>query len=126
MIQHISMAIIGFREVSSIYSLQEIVSLTILFLILIFIFINNKYIKLVLTILATITIVLHYIVLAMLAFYENILLIPLFVIEHNTSGTALSLDLGQILILLLFIAWRHKIIAWIKNMQQRQGHLSRK
>lgn len=108
-------------EVDPVYELSQILCILLLLLLVMgTLFDIKNTAKKLLTILVTLATMLHYYVLYRVSLYEYVFLYPLIVIEENTSEySAVSPDLGQILVILLLVIWRKEIVRILKRYTKR-------
>jgi len=111
------LALVPYSEVVPVYSVQEVLCvLIILLLILLVIFETKLWIKIAITVLALITALLHYYVIAMTERYGSVTILPLLLLERSKQGyAAISPDYGQLLIALSIVLWRRELGVFLKK-----------
>ena len=89
----------------------------VLLLLILAIFELKFWLKLSASLISLAVITLHYWALTLLARYENVVLLPLLVLESGRTGfAAVSPDYGQFMILLLIVLWRRELYPWFKRV----------
>ncbi len=112
--------VIPTTTINPIYVLQEVMCLLLIILIIAYSLIEAKGMgKIILTLLSAPAILVHYLVLFLVSKYEEISVLPLFIVERTPYGAAFSIDFGQILVIVLIYMWRKQIITRIKRFIKR-------
>jgi len=109
---------IPYSEVAPVYSIQEALCVLLVLLLLILAIFELKFwIKFLTSLVSLVVLALHYWALMLLARYENVVLLPLLVLESSRSGfAAVSPDYGQLMILLLIVLWRRELYPRFKRV----------
>lgn len=96
--------------------LQKVIAIGILLLLIIVSFSSPKSpMKIVATFITLFVIVAHYAVLLSFTKYVNVAIYPFIVIESASGGSVLYVDFGQLLLVLLLIAWRNEFHGFLKR-----------
>ena len=104
--------------IDPIYRVQEIIAILIIASIVIYILFTNKLVKYILTILLILVSILHYTLLAIISSLENIIILPLTLIETSIHGySTITIDLGQAALIALIVMWRKKIFKTIEAIK---------
>ena len=104
--------------IDPIYRVQEIIAILIIASIVIYILFTNKLVKYILTILLILVSILHYTLLAIISSLENIIILPLTLIETNIHGySTITIGLGQEALIALIVMWRKKIFKTIEAIK---------
>ena len=113
--------IIPQSRIIHVYNIQETLCIMIiLFLIIGSIFEFKLWVKIVLSLIASLITILHYYILWMISIYESIAIYPFIVIETNKLGySSISIDFGQLMILTIILLWRDKLVPYIKEFMER-------
>jgi len=109
---------IPYSEVTLVYSIQEVLCVLLVLLLLILAIFELKFwVKLLTSLTSLAVLALHYWALTLLTRYENVVLLPLLVLESGRTGfAAVSPDYGQLMILLLIVLWRRELYPWFKRV----------
>ncbi len=102
-----------------IYGLQEAIAVIIIVSMIIYVLFNTRYTKYLITILLLTLAVINYAVLAQLTSYETVKILPLTIIETKNNYSTLSIDFGQVSIIILALMWRRKIIEKLKTLKTK-------
>lgn len=110
-------------RIEPLYHVQEtLCMLLIIFLILISIIEIKFLTKILLSIFAGAIIIMHYYVIHVVASYEKILFLPFLILETSNNYSAISIDYGQLLILVIILMWRKELVIHIsKILLKRSG-----
>lgn len=112
--------VIPTATINPIYVLQEVMCMLLVILMIAYSLIEAKDMgKIILTMLSLPVILVHYLVLFLASKHEEVLVLPLFIIEKTYHGAAFSVDFGQILVIVLIYMWRKQIITRIKRFIKR-------
>ncbi|ADI32494.1 hypothetical protein [Staphylothermus hellenicus] len=105
-----SLYILSTRIIDPLYGYEKILCILLLvILIIISIFEMKRIIRIVVSIISAVTIVFHYYLLYLLSKFE-IIKIQLFLVQEITSnGAAVTIDFGQIMLILIIYLWRREI-----------------
>ncbi len=103
-----------------IYSLQEITAIILVVTIVIHVLFANKFTKYVISVLLLLLLILHYYILYRMSSLEEVTLYPFIVIESSKAGySSMSIDMGQIIALILLYLWWNRIKPSIKIVYLR-------
>ncbi len=110
MFNSLMLYIISIDKMFTVYQLQEINAVLILVSIIIYVLMQNKITKYILSIILSTVIVLNYVIYYLVTSYEIIKLYPFIVMEISHSGySSISFDVGQIAIVALIMLWRKEL-----------------
>lgn len=111
------MYIIPTSIIDPLYGYEKIICiLLIALLIIISLFEIKGFTKIIVTIISAIVLAMHYYVLYMLSKFESINILIFFMVESTNNGSALTIDYGQLMIILIIYSWRKEIIMRIKQL----------
>ncbi len=116
---YIASYIVPENVINGIYSLEYTLCWLIISLILIIALFEVKgLVKIIVSIISLLILLLHYSIVINLTRYEEITLLPLFLIESTRNGSVVMIDYGQLVIIGLLYIWRKKLIMLIKRLRE--------
>lgn len=102
----------------SVYALSSLAGLLIILLIILASLFELKgAARIIVTAFSTTLIAVHYFVIYVMSRYEEILIYPFILLEISGRGGSISVDLGQVLLLLLIVLWRRELKGLLRFTQ---------
>ncbi len=110
----------------TIYALQEVSALLIIFSMIVYVILESKYTKYIITTTLLLITGINYTIIAMLTKYETINILPLVIIETSHGYSTTSIDFGQISIIILAIIWRKQLYSKTRQLYKKLKTLKTK
>ncbi|MEM0045002.1 MAG: hypothetical protein QXH02_07865 [Desulfurococcaceae archaeon] len=106
-----------------IFVLQKAIAVGVLVLLIIVSFFSIKsVVKIVVSFIALFVAIAHYAVLSSLTKYVKVMIYPFIVTESTSSGSVFYVDIGQLILVLLLLAWRAELHDLLRKTRWWRRH----